>query len=173
MDDAALVRRGKRIGQWDRQTEERVDRQAALGDHLGERRALDHLHGDKANTVHLVHRMNSDDVGVVQSGDRPGLPLKAHQPLGIESERLGEDLERNVAAELRIPRSPHLAHPPSAERREDLIRTEADAGCKTHWRGILGESITTVKEPSLSIRSKATARHPTETMTTIDPRPEG
>ena len=40
----------------------------------------------------------------------------------------GEDLDRDVPVELRVPRAVDLAHPARAEGREDLIGAKARAG---------------------------------------------
>ena len=63
-----------------------------------------------------------------QRRDRFRLALEAGQRVGIGSHGLREDLDRDVAVELRVPRAIDLAHPPRAERREDLVGAEAGAG---------------------------------------------
>ena len=42
----------------------------------------------------------------------------------VVSERLGQDLQRDIAIEFRVPGAIDLAHPTRAERREHFIRTE-------------------------------------------------
>ena len=46
--------------------------------------------------------MDLRDVGVVQRGEDFGLTLEPCQALRVGGERLGEDLERYLAVELRI-----------------------------------------------------------------------
>ena len=46
-----------------------------------------------------------------------------------------QDLDRDRSIEARIARTVYFAHAASAERREDLVRTEADAGFQGHVLG--------------------------------------
>src|SRR6476659_7690793 len=57
--------------------------------------------GDVAMGSDVVDRQ---DVGMRQGRDGPGLPLEASRKLGIAGETLGEDLDRNLARQPRIPR---------------------------------------------------------------------
>jgi hypothetical protein len=54
--------------------------------------------------------------------------LKPRQAIGIVGERPRQDFQRDVAAELCIPRALDLAHAPGAQGRQNLIRAEACAG---------------------------------------------
>ena len=60
--------------------------------------------------------------------DRLRLALEAGQRVGIGGDGLREDLDRDVAVELRVPRAVDLSHPARAQRREDLVGAEAGAG---------------------------------------------
>ena len=55
---------------------------------------------------------------------------KRLQPLRIRGQRLRQDLDRHLAREPRVPRPVDLPHPARAERRDDLVGTEARAGGK-------------------------------------------
>jgi len=55
------------------------------------------------------------DVGVVQRGQQLGLPLEAGVAVGIGGEVLGQQLERDLAAELAVHCPPHLTHSTLAE----------------------------------------------------------
>jgi hypothetical protein len=68
------------------------------------------------------------------------LALEAGPPFRVGGRVLGEDLEGDVALQLRIVRAIDLAHPAFAEFREDLIGAEPlpDHGaCVSVWRLIL------------------------------------
>ena len=67
------------------------------------------------------------DVRMIQRGQRLRFALEAREPLGIGDEQLGQDLDRDVAIELRVARAIHLAHAAGAERGEDLVGAEARA----------------------------------------------
>ena len=62
-----------------------------------------------------------------QGGDSLGLALEAGQPVGVGGHALGQDLDGDLAIELRIPRAVDLAHAAGAEGREDLVGTESRA----------------------------------------------
>ena len=72
------------------------------------------------------------DVGMIQRGERLRFALEPRDPLGIGREQLGQDLDRDVAIELRVARAVDLAHPARAEGGENLVRSEASAGRKRH-----------------------------------------
>ena len=57
---------------------------------------------------------------------------KRAPPLRIGDEDVRQDLDRDVAIELRIAGAIDLAHSAGAERAEDLVRTEARAGAQRH-----------------------------------------
>ena len=65
---------------------------------------------------------------MVQRGEGLGFALKPREPLGVGGERLGQDLDRDVAIQLRVARAIDLAHAAGAERGQDLVRAEAGAG---------------------------------------------
>ena len=67
-----------------------------------------------------------------QRRDRLRLALEPRQRVGIRGERLRQHLDRDVALELRVPRPVDLPHPARAERREDLVGTEASPGWECH-----------------------------------------
>ena len=67
-----------------------------------------------------------------QRRDRFRLALEARQRIGIVRDGLRQDLDRDVAVELPVPRLVHLAHAARAERRQDLVGAEFRAGRETH-----------------------------------------
>jgi hypothetical protein len=54
--------------------------------------------------------------------------LEAAQSIGIGRERGGQDFNRNVAAEPRIPRAIDLTHSAGSQSGDDLVGAEAGAG---------------------------------------------
>jgi len=52
------------------------------------------------------------------------LAREPRQAVGIGSEQIGENLQRNIAVEPRIAGTIHFALPVGAERTEDLVWTE-------------------------------------------------
>jgi len=56
-----------------------------------------------------------------------GLALKASQALRVVGERVGKELQRDVAVQLGIARTVDLPHPAFADESGDLVRAEANA----------------------------------------------
>jgi hypothetical protein len=73
---AGLVRAAQRIGQWNRCVEDLVERQPVLLDDLVEALAVDELHGQEMGAVVLLHRVDGDDVGMIERRDALGLALE-------------------------------------------------------------------------------------------------
>lgn len=61
---------------------------------------------------------------MVQRRERLGFTLEAREAIGVAGERVGQDLERDIAIQLRIARAKHLAHAAFAELVEDAIGPE-------------------------------------------------
>src|SRR6202022_2746251 len=62
----------------------------------------------------------------------PGLALESGERLLVAGQLGRKDLDGDLAAELRVTRAVHLAHAAGAERRGDLVGSEACAGSKSH-----------------------------------------
>ncbi len=91
------------------------------GDQGVERLAAHELHGEKRNAVRLLDRVDRDDVGVVQRRDGARLAPEALDPLR-RSRHLGrQDLERDLARELRVLGQVDLAHAALAELPENPV----------------------------------------------------
>ena len=59
----------------------------------------------------------------------PALPVGTLKPFRIGGNGVRQELERNIASELRVPRPIHLAHAAHTDKQDgDFIRTEARAG---------------------------------------------
>jgi hypothetical protein len=73
--------------------------------------------------------------------ERLGLAREARKPIRIGSKQLWQDLHRDIAIELRVPRAIHLSHPPSGVRishRPTLAPADRDSG--ESWNGQKGKS---------------------------------
>ena len=71
-------------------------------------------------------------VGMIQGREELRLALEAGQAVGIASEEVGQDLERDVAPEPRVAGAKHLSHATGAERGDDLVGAQFRAGGKGH-----------------------------------------
>jgi len=70
---------------------------------------------------------------MIQRGECLGLALEAGEPLGILRERLGQDLDGHLAAEMCVRGAVHLPHPADANLRGHFVRAEASA-----WGRLIG-----------------------------------
>ena len=61
--------------------------------------ALDKLHDERADITRLLEPVDDRDVGVVQRGQGLGFALEPREAIRVGGERLGEDLDRDVAIE--------------------------------------------------------------------------
>ena len=73
------------------------------------------------------------DVRMIQRGERLRFAREPGQPIGIARERVGQDLDRDVAIQLGVARAIHLAHAAFADRRGDFVDAEAGAGSEGQW----------------------------------------
>src|SRR6266850_6118072 len=76
---------------------------------------------------------------MIQRREQMGLALEAREPLRIGGKQLGQDLDGDVAPELRVARTIHFAHAARAESGQDFVRAEEGAGCQGHQR-VVGTS---------------------------------
>ena len=61
---------------------------------------------------------------MVQRREHPRFALEAGEPIGIARERGWQNLDRDVAPELRVVRTVHFAHAARAEQRVQAIPTD-------------------------------------------------
>ena len=76
--------------------------------------------------------MQDANVRMIQAGDGLRFLLEALAQCRIIGKVRGKDLDGDDAAQARVPRTVHLAHPARAERRDDLIRPQFCPVCKSH-----------------------------------------
>ncbi len=110
VDDPLLVRGLERLGDLPRDGEGLVERERAALQPFGEVFALDELHDEGADAARLLEAVDRGDVGVLQLGEDLRLALEAREAVGVRGERLGEDLDRDLALQLRS-RSPGRPRP--------------------------------------------------------------
>ena len=76
---------------------------------------------------------------MVEADEDLRFPLKPGEPVWICREGVGQDLQGDLAVELRVGDLPDLAHAPLAQERGDVVVPEAGAGTQRH--GLLGPMI--------------------------------
>ena len=57
------------------------------------------------------------------------------EPVGVAGERVGKDLQRDIAIELGIARAEYLAHPARADAGDDFVDAEARTGSESQPAG--------------------------------------
>jgi hypothetical protein len=82
------------------------------------------LHGEEVDAAGFFHRINGDDIGVIELRQDLGLATKTREPVGIVGHLGGKHLESYVAAKFCVSGAMHLAHAAGAKRRSDIIRSE-------------------------------------------------
>ena len=129
MDDALLVGLLEGLGDLLRDGERLVDGNRPALQPLREVLALDQLHDEEVSGRPSVasrsrSRRSWAMLGVIERGEELGLALEAGEALGVGGEGLGEELERDVAAELRVGGALDLAHPAGADGGGDAVMRE-------------------------------------------------
>ena len=76
----------------------------------------------------LFEAVDGGDVRMVQRRERLRFALEPREAIGIAGERVRQDLDRDVAIQLRVARAVDLAHAAFADRRDDFVDAEAGAG---------------------------------------------
>ena len=69
---------------------------------------------------------------MVQRGERLRLAREPGETIRVEREELRQDLDRDVAIQLRVAGAIHLAHSARAKQGDDLIRPQARSLCQAH-----------------------------------------
>jgi len=128
MHDPLLVRRRQPLGGLDPVIHRlaRGERRTTkpLPKRLPLQKLRDHI-GLPAMRPDVVDR---EDVGMVQGRGRPSLLLESAQPVGIGGEGAGQDLDRHLAPEARVPGAIDLAHASGAQWRNDLVGAQSGPG---------------------------------------------
>jgi hypothetical protein len=78
--------------------------------------ALDELHDQRAPGARIFNAVDLRDVRMVEGGECLRFAFETHQTIRIARERLRQNLERDIAIELRVARAIDLAHATRAEQ---------------------------------------------------------
>ena len=75
------------------------------------------------------------NAGVIQSGQRARLTFETLKPFWVADERVGQDLQCDVAIELGVPGAKHQPHPTFADLGDDLVDADTKTGSEwQRWR---------------------------------------
>ena len=127
MNDAALAGEFERFGNLRGNSQGVGHRQRAAGEARLERLALDELHGDKGNSRSARRRraladlVDLRDERMIEPRRSVGFSQETPSCRLVGSLAFRQELERDLAIELKILRQIHLAHPPLADFRENAV----------------------------------------------------
>src|SRR5207248_9311029 len=85
--------------------------------------------------------VDGQDAGMTELGDRHRLTAKALAKLDVLGQKLGEDLDRNVALERRLIGLEHRGHAAATDLLDDLVGAHLDAGRDLHWPGSMKRAV--------------------------------
>ena len=122
MDHAAVVRRGEPGADLARQLDRAVLREAA--DAADERReilAVDVLHREERVSLVFTGVVDAADVRVRDLARHAHLGVQLRQPRRVDVDRLGEELQRDLLADLQVVGAIDLAHAAFAKASDDAV----------------------------------------------------
>ncbi len=125
MNDVLLVRRFQRSDDLPRDRQRLLQRNRPARDSVSERRPIDQLQHQSLRAVALLEAVNGRDVRMIERGEELRLALEPQPAVGLECEQLGQDLQRDVAIQLRVARAVHLAHSADTQRADDMVGTDS------------------------------------------------
>ena len=97
---------------------------------LGQIVALDQFHDESVLACGFLEPVDRGDVRMIQGRERLGLALEPRQALEVSRERIGKDLDGDLATERRVRRSVHLSHAPFADCCGNFVDAKVRAGCE-------------------------------------------
>ena len=134
MDDPGRVGGVERVGDLSRDGQRLGERQRAPAHAIVQRVALDQLEHQGRHVAGVFETVDGPDVRMIERCEQPCFAFEARHAIGVRRERRRQDLQRDVATQLRIACAIHFAHPAGAEGREDFVGAEARARGKGHSR---------------------------------------
>ena len=137
MDDPFLVRRVERVGDLRCDFQGLRHRNRILEDPIRERRASDQFEDQRGHTCRVLDPIDAADVRMIQSGEHVRLAREPRTPIGIGGEQCREELQRDVAIQLRVTGAIHLTHPAGPQQIDDLVGAEARPGREAHAGGAI------------------------------------
>ena len=90
------------------------------------------LQDQRPRALGFLDAVNGGDVRVVQAGEDLRLPLEPGEAVRISGEGVGQDLQGDLAVELRVGRLPDLAHAAFPEQGGHVVVAESSADVQGH-----------------------------------------
>ena len=95
--------------------------------------ALDEFHDEGGHAPALFEAVYRGDVRMIQRGEYFRFALKARESVVIGRQCRGQDLDRDLALQLRVCRPVDLSHAAFANLRGDFVDAETRAGDESQW----------------------------------------
>ena len=141
--DAPGMRRLEGVGDLDAHGEQvlQVERRASRH-HLSERLSFEELHDDEVLPLMLLDGEDRADARMVQRRGGTRFALEALERRSVLGELRGQELQRDAAAEARVLRLVHDAHPAASEAAHDRVMGNAFPDQGIRWTGHVAAEIT-------------------------------
>ncbi len=138
MDEPFVMRRGQPARDLARDLDGLACRERSVGQALPQGLPLEqfrHRVGDGAIRAEVV---DPEHVRVCQCGQRLGFSFEPRKAQRIADDRVGQDLESDVALKAGVPRAEHLAHSAGTEGRKNFVGPQARSWSEGHreWSGL-------------------------------------
>jgi hypothetical protein len=125
VNDAALVSLFDGVRDLARDAERLLHRQRAAADALGEILAVHELHDERVRGPLCFDAVDLRDMRVIERSEQMRFALEPREPFRIRRKDARQDLDGDVAIELRIARAIDLAHASGTDGADDFVGTEA------------------------------------------------
>ena len=132
MDDAALVRGVECFEDLLRDGQRDGGRHRPARDQHRQIVAADELHNERADRPGVLESVDLRDVRVIQRRERLRLADESLQAILVGDEALRQDLQGDIAIELRVPRLVDLAHAARSESGQDFVGAETSTRRECH-----------------------------------------
>src|SRR5262245_24734742 len=132
MNHASLVRRLERVRDVSCDVERLFDRNRSTLNALRQRLAFHQLENEEPRLTGLLDVVDRPDIGMIQRGENLSLALEPANPLRVARKLIRQNLDRNVALQLQVAPSIHLAHSAFAEQTCDLVIPKLGSDGKGH-----------------------------------------
>ena len=133
MHDAALVRVFQRFANLLRNPQRFINGNRPRFDAIRQRRPFDKLHHQRMRISGIFETVNRRNIGMIQRGEDFCFALESRHAFDVARERIGQDLQRHIASQLRIPRAIYLAHPARTNGTSDFVRADFGSRRNRHF----------------------------------------
>ncbi len=128
MDNAGGVRRFQSRCDLDKRPQSMWQRHWTSGEGASQRLSGHELLCDEPDSLELSRVIDGHDVRVIQRGTHPRFSIEIRGPLGYSGAVRGEELERDLAAEMNIFGEPHFAVAPGPDQALQAVSPDQAPG---------------------------------------------